>query len=81
MTYSLLLANTKVLPRLLFQIGIACRLNDPSQVLIDLYGPIIIRAVLIATYFLIGVVGCCVIPFAVVLLSREFCTINVVELD
>lgn len=56
-------------------------MNDPSRVMVELYGPVVIQAVLIATYFFIGVVGCCIIPFAVVLLSREFCTINVVELD
>ena len=49
--------------------------------MMDLYGPVVIKAVLVATYFFIGVVGCCVVPVAVVVLAREFCTINVVELD
>ena len=49
--------------------------------MMDLYGPQAIKAVLVTTYFFMGVVGCCVLPVAVVRLSREFCTINVVELD
>jgi hypothetical protein len=45
------------------------------------YGPVVIQAVLIATYCMIGIVGCCMIPFVVIGLAREFCTINVIELD
>jgi len=65
----------------MIQIGIACRLNFPSQVMMELYGPVVVKAVLVSTYFFIGMVGSCIIPYAVVMLSREFCTINVVELD
>lgn len=54
---------------------------DPSDAMVAAYGPIVIEAVLIATYCFIGVVGCCMIPYAVVGLAREFCTINVVELE
>ena len=79
LTLAILFFYDKSFPHV--QIGIACRLNFPSEVLVELYGAMVIRAVLIATYFLMGIVGCCVIPFAIVLLSREFCTINVVELD
>ena len=63
------------------QIGIACRLHHPSAAMVAAYGPVIIKAVLIASYFFLGVIGCCLIPFAVVCLAREFCTINVVELE
>lgn len=45
------------------------------------YGPIVIEAVLVATFCFIGATGCFMIPYAVVSLSREFCTINVVELE
>jgi hypothetical protein len=56
-------------------------LQDPSAAMVSAYGPIVIEAVLVATYCFIGVVGCCMIPFIVVYLAREFCTINVVELE
>jgi len=49
--------------------------------MMELYGPVVVKAVLVSTYFFIGVVGSCIIPYAVVMLAREFCTINVVELD
>lgn len=70
--------------RLLFiseQIGIVCRLQHPSDAMSAAYGPVVIEAVLIATYFFIGVVSCCLIPLLVVCLAREFCIIDVVELE
>jgi hypothetical protein len=63
------------------QIGIACRLMNPSDTMMLLYGPIVVEGVLVATFFFTGIVGCCLVPIGVVLLAREFCTINVVELD
>lgn len=45
------------------------------------YGPVIIEAVLVATYCFIGLVGCNMIPYIILVLAREFCTINVIELE
>jgi hypothetical protein len=45
------------------------------------YGPVVIQAFLIATYFFIGIVTCCMIPFVAICLAREYCTINVIELE
>lgn len=65
----------------MLQIGIATRLIHPSDVMMDLYGHDIINAVRYAAYSLAGVVGCCILPNVIIWLAREFCTINVVELD
>lgn len=63
------------------QIGIACRLDDPSAAMIDAYGMIVIAAIRIATYCFLGIMGCCMVPPIVICAAREFCTINVVELE
>jgi hypothetical protein len=62
-------------------IGITCRLCHPSEIMVELYGPVVIEAVRLATLFFVGIVGCWLAPNVVVWFAREFCTINVVELD
>ena len=64
-----------------FQLGIADRLSDPSEVMMDLYGRVIIEAVQLASFFLAATVGCCLVPCIVVWTSREFCVIGLVEVD
>lgn len=63
------------------QIGIASRLCSPSDAMIDAYGLVAIGSIRIATFCFIGIVACSMIPHIVIGLSREFCTINVVELE
>jgi hypothetical protein len=49
--------------------------------MVETYGPQVIKAVLMATYFYMICLGGCLIPSVVVYAIREFCTITVVELD
>jgi benzodiazapine receptor len=62
-------------------IGILCQLEHPSDAMLDMFGELIIRALRVVLYFFIGTVCCSVIPNLVIYLSREWCTINVVELE
>jgi hypothetical protein len=63
------------------QVGVACRLAHPSDAMVDMYGLSTIKAVFVASWMLAVAVACCLIPSIVVSLAREFCTINVIELD
>lgn len=63
------------------QIGIAFRLHHPSNKMVDLYGEVVVHALLYTSYFFIGMLGLCLIPNVVLWASREYCTISVVELD
>lgn len=68
-------------PYTFLQGGIAWRLSYPSDTMIDAYGFIAIGSIRIASFCFLGIVGCCMIPQIVICLSREFCTINVVEIE
>lgn len=61
--------------------GIAGRLHHPSADMVDLYGRVAVDAIRCATSFFAGAVGCLLVPNIVVWACREFCTIDVVELD
>jgi hypothetical protein len=67
--------------RLYQKIVVALPLHHPSQELLDIYEHSAIVAVRDASYFFAGVVGIMFVPRAVIWMAREFCTINVVELD
>ena len=49
--------------------------------MIDAYGLVAIGAIRIATFCFMAIIGCCMIPHIVICLAREFCTINVIELE
>lgn len=64
-------------------IAISTRLEHPSQTLINILvdGEVLIMdALRVACYFYTGTITCCIIPVLVIWISREFCTIQVVEL-
>jgi len=62
-------------------LGIAWRLDDPSEEIILTYGMEIIHAMQWACIFLAMVVSAILIPSVVFRTARECCTIRVVELD
>jgi len=62
-------------------LGIAFRLEDPSDKMLEIYGNTLVLAIRDCSFILAGVLGCCLIPCVVVFWAREFCTIQVVELE
>ena len=63
------------------QIGIASRLGNPSDALLNLYGHTIVDAMRYACYMLAGTLGSLLLPCIVIWLARELCVIHVVELE
>jgi hypothetical protein len=61
--------------------GIASRLQNPSQAMLDAYGSMIISALQDAATFLAATLLACLAPCVIVWLSRELCVIHLVELD
>jgi hypothetical protein len=63
------------------QIGIASRLENPSDILLSLYGHTIVDATRYACYMLAGTLGSLLLPSIAIWLARELCVIHVVELE
>ena len=61
--------------------GIGTRLSFPSDVMLEVYGRVVVEAVRFAAFFLAGTTACALIPCIVVWMAREFCVIGLVELD
>lgn len=65
----------------MFQIGIAVRLEHPTNAMLELFGRDIVDAVRWSAYFFAGAVCCCLIPNVVIWVAREFCIISVVAFN
>lgn len=63
------------------QVGIAWRLNNPTKDVLELYGDTIVVAIRDSTYLFALTVMSCWIPNVAVWLSRQFCTIRVIQVD
>lgn len=63
------------------QLGIAWRLNDPSERLIDTYGLEVVRAFNVASYTFAVIVCCLLLPRVAVWACQKFFTIQVLQLD
>lgn len=63
------------------QLGIAARLESPSEAMQNAYGLIIIKALHWAAQFMAATLLACLVPCLAVWLSRELCVIHVVELE
>jgi hypothetical protein len=48
--------------------------------MVEMFGPVIIDALRIASIFFAGTVGISLVPNVLIWLAREFCTISIVEL-
>mmetsp|Transcript_4254 Transcript_4254/g.9440 ORF Transcript_4254/g.9440 Transcript_4254/m.9440 type:complete len:376 (-) Transcript_4254:94-1221(-) len=62
-------------------LGIATRLEEPSEKMLEMYGNTLVLAIRDCSFILAGVLSCCLAPCIVVWLFRECCTIRVVELE
>jgi hypothetical protein len=63
------------------QLGIADRLCQPSEAMMEVYGPVVVEAIRFAAWFLAATVGSCLVPCIIVWAAREFCVIGLVEMD
>jgi len=62
-------------------LGIASRLENPSDKMLEIYGNTLVLAIRDCSFILAGVLGCCLTPCVVVWMARECCIIRVVELE
>ena len=62
-------------------VGMATRLQNPSDKLVDDYGEMVVSAVLQSLYFFIGIVSSLLGPRIIIWVCNEHCTIRVINFD